>query len=90
VLNSNNSSNNSSSNIIKVGDAYRFVFGGPGADVTVLIVTRIKNERVDAYDVNFKIFVHDIEIDKLWQPNEWCDWELENIKEGKYFLDQSV
>lgn len=56
-------------NEVRVGIAYRFSFGGPGPDVTTLVVTGINDEgTVDTYDVLFRMPVTKVKGDSLWRP----------------------
>lgn len=57
------------SNEIRIGVAYKFIFGQPGNDTTTLVVTGINDDgTVDTYDVHFKMPVNKIRGDQLWRP----------------------
>lgn len=59
---------------VKIGVAYHFIFGGPGPDVTSIVIEYLNEDgTVGGYDVNFKMKVGNLDPGTLYRPlvNKW-------------------
>jgi len=74
---------------IKVGNPYRYVYGGPGPDVTVVVVLSIENGLALVWDALFEMYVKDVEVKNLWEPDKWFEWEQKKIKIANLFLKKN-
>lgn len=75
-------------NEVVLGNPYRFIFGGPGPDVTLLIAKSFTEEgNVLCYDCFFK-FEIEVGANELFQRYEhpWEQYEIDAVKEfgGNY------
>lgn len=56
--------------ILKRGDVVGFVFAQPGNDTTYMVLTDVRAENADAWDLSFDMEVKALKLDKLWAARE--------------------
>jgi hypothetical protein len=54
----------------KRGDVVGFVFGGPGPDITYLLITAVREDEADMWDLTFEFEVTRIKLEHLWIATE--------------------
>jgi hypothetical protein len=59
-----------SSRNFKRGDVAGYVFAQPGNDTTFVLLTEVRDEDADAWDLMFEMEVNDLKLDKLWPASD--------------------
>lgn len=80
-------------NLVRVGIAYQFLYGGPGPEVTCLMVEQDNDDGTfDCYDVHFKMKVPGIKADRLFRPlkHKWSAWPQDVAAVTSYAGDQAL